>query len=448
MSRRGRPPIPIVLSRRQLHRLNAFTESGDARLAKRARVVLGAAEGWSNLELAYRVGLSETSVCLWRHRFADEGIEGLRDRRSKSRGRPGRAVSPLPVTAEQREVLLRWLRRRKSAAGLAVRSKIVLLAADGLGPSEIAAKVECSRATAHKWRKRFQAKGLRGLSDEYREGRPRTVSDERVEEVVTKTLEQLPADGSTHWSTRSMSRATGLSPTTIGRIWRAFGLKPHRYETFKISTDPNFVEKVHDVVGLYLNPPERAVVLCLDEKTGIQALDRTQPAFPILPGTPARATHDYIRNGTIDLFAALDAATGEVLCRADSQHRAVEFRKFLDLVDVEVPDDLQVHVILDNASTHKTPAIQRWLKRHPRFQFHFTPTSSSWLNLVERWFAELTNKKLRRSAHRNTRELTDDILSWKEHWNEDPRPFVWRKTADEILNNLRRYCQRTSAPGH
>lgn len=448
MPSRGRPPIAISVSDKELRRLNELARSDDRRLARRAKVILGAAEGRSNREIANDVDLSETSVSMWRHRYADQGVKGLKNRRSENPRKPGRPIVPLALSAAQRDVLSRWIRRRKSAAGLTLRSKIVLLAAEGLGPGEIAEELGCSRATAHKWRKRFQTEGLRGLSDEHREGRPRTVSDERVEEVVTMTLEGLPTDGATHWSTRSMSRATGLSPTTIGRIWRAFGLKPHRHETFKISTDPNFVDKVHDVVGLYLNPPDRALVLCVDEKTGIQALDRTQPAFPILPGTPARATHDYIRNGTIDLFAALDVATGEVLCRTDSQHRAVEFRKFLDLIDDQVPDHLYVHVILDNASTHKTPAIQRWLKRHPRFEFHFTPTSSSWLNLVERWFAELTNKKLRRAAHRNTHELADDILSWKEHWNENPRPFVWKKTAEEILDSLRRYCQRISGAGH
>jgi transposase len=245
-----------------------------------------------------------------------------------------------------------------------------------------------------------------------------------------------------------MAKAVGLSQPTISWIWRAFGLRPHRFETFKISTDPHFVDKVGDVVGLYLNPPERAIVGCIDEKTGIQAADRTQPCLPLLPGSPARASHDYVRNPTIDLFAALNVGTGRVIARTEHRHRAIEFRKFLDLVADGVGDHVDVHVIGDNASTHKTPAIDRWLARHPRFQFHFTPTSSSWLGLVERWFAELTNKKLRRSTHHNTSELANDIIAWAEHWNTDPRPFVWHKTADEILQNLKRYCQRISDSQH
>jgi transposase len=356
-------------------------------------------------------------------------------------------LTTLTLSSEQREVLERWCRRRRTAAGLALRSRIVLWAAEGLSNQEVAERVGCNPATVTKWRGRFIERGLVGLSDEYRPGRPRSISDEQVEAVVTKTLEDLPTDGSTHWSTRSLARDVGLSQPTISRIWGAFGLKPWRQDSFKISTDPHFVDKVHDVVALYLNPPERAVVLCVDEKTGIQALDRTAPILPMLPGTPARATHDYVRNGTVDLFAALNVGTGEVITRTDRRHRAIEFRKFLDLVADQVPDDVDVHVILDNSSTHKTPAIERWLKRHPRFQFHFTPTSSSWLNLVERWFAELTNKKLRRATHRSVRELADDIIAWAESWNDNPHPFRWHKTADQILQNLRRYCQRISDSG-
>jgi len=444
MARLGRPPIPVVLSDKQRRRLGSLTQEEDRRLAQRAQVVLDCAEGLSNIEIASKVGVSATTVWNWRRRFIEEGVGGLENRKRRPKAR----LKALAVSEEQRKVLERWSRRRRSSAGLAIRSKIVLFAADGLSSSETAKRLSCSVEMVRRWRHRFESQGLTGLSDEYREGRPRSVSDEQVEEVITKTLEELPADGSTHWSTRSMSKETGLSHMTIARIWQSYGLKPHRFDSFKISTDPNFVDKVHDVVGLYLNPPERAVVLCVDEKTGIQALDRTQPAFPILPGSPARATHDYIRNGTIDLFAALNVGTGEVICRTDSQHRAVEFRKFLNLIAKQVPDDVDVHVILDNASTHKTPAIKRWLKRHPRFQFHFTPTSSSWLNLVERWLAELTTKKLKRSAHSGTEELVNDILAWAELWNDEPKPFVWRKTADEILNSLRRYCQRISVTGH
>jgi transposase len=285
------------------------------------------------------------------------------------------------------------------------------------------------------------------LTDEPRPGRPRTISDDKVEEVIVKTLESTPK-GATHWSTRSMAAEVGLSREAVGRIWRAFGLQPHRQETWKLSKDPLFVEKVRDVVGLYLNPPERAVVLCVDEKSQIQALDRTAPILPMLPGTPERATHDYKRSGTSSLYAALDLSSGQVIGALHSRHRAIEFKKFLQTIDREVPDHLDVHLVLDNSSTHKTPAIQRWLAAHPRFQLHFTPTSSSWLNLVERWFSELTTKALRRGSHRSVRALNADIRAWIKTWNDDPRPFVWTKTADQILESIARYCERINVSGH
>ena len=282
-----------------------------------------------------------------------------------------------------------------------------------------------SRSTAAIWRARFAEHRLDGLLDEPRPGRPRTITDEQVEEVIVKTLETTPKDA-THWSTRSMAREAGLTQSAVLRIWKAFGLQPHRQETWKLSKDPQFIAKVRDVVGLYLNPPERAVVLCVDEKSQIQALDRTAPILPMLPGVPERATHDYKRAGTSSLYAALDLTTGKVIGRLHGRHRAIEFKQFLRTLDREVPTDLDVHVVLDNSSTHKTPAIQRWLAAHPRFVLHFTPTSSSsWLNLVERWFAELTTKKLRRGAHRSVRALNDDIRAWIDTWNDDPRPFVW-----------------------
>lgn len=452
MGRRGPDPVRVTVTKRQRAALEALVEDQDARLRlrQRARIALGVADGDSNRDVAVSVGVSEPTVSTWRARFAEGGLAALEDRPHVPRPgrRAGRPLATVELSIEQREVLERWCRRPTTAAGLARRSRIVLLAAEGLGNDEVAERVGCHPATVTKWRQRFLAHGLVGLSDEYRPGRPRTVSDDAVEAVVTKTLEELPGDGSTHWSTRTMAEAVGLSQSTISRVWRAFGLRPHRVDRFKISTDPNFVDKVHDIVALYLNPPERAVVFCVDEKTGIQALDRTQPSLPMLPHSPATATHDYIRNGTIDLFAALNVGTGEVITRTDRQHRSIEFRKFLDLVADEAPADIDVHVILDNASTHKTAAIDKWLRQHPRFELHFTPTSSSWLNLVERWFAELTNKKLRRSAHRNTRALAEDILAWAEAWNDNPRPFVWRKTADEILQNLSRYLQRTTDSGH
>jgi len=323
----------------------------------------------------------------------------------------------------------------------------VLAAAEGLNNSEVAERLGVHRETVRKWCSRFVEHGLDGLLDEPRPGRPRTVTDAQVEEVIVKTLESTPKDA-THWSTRSMAAEVGLSQSAVSRIWRAFGLQPHRQQAWKLSRDPLFVAKVRDVVGLYLDPPERAVVLCVDVKSQIQALDRTAPILPMLPGTPERATHDYKRSGTSSLYAALNITTGKVIGSLHARHRAIEFKKFLQTLDREVPRNLEVHLVLDNASTHKTPAIQRWLVAHPRFVLHFTPTSSSWLNLVERWFAELTNKKLRRGTHRSVRELNADIRAWIQTWNENPKPFVWTKTADQILDSIARYCTRTNDSGH
>ena len=351
------------------------------------------------------------------------------------------------LTDEEREVLERWARRPKSAQALALRCRIVLAAADGVPSKEIAARLGCNKGTVGRWRGRFAARGLDGLHDEPRPGQPRKVSDEDVERVIVKTLEEQPADA-THWSTRSMAKATGMSQTAVSRIWRAFGLKPHQTEAFKLSPDPQFIDKVRDIVGLYLNPPDAAVVLCVDEKSQIQALDRSAPVLPLMPGVPERHTHDYVRHGTTNLYAALDVASGQVIADMTQRHRAEEFRRFLSLIDKSVPDDLQVHVVLDNSATHKTPQIQRWLKRHPRFTLHFTPTYSSWLNLVERWFAELTTKWIKRSAHRSVRELTDSIRTWITNWNDDPKPYVWHKTADQILDSLAGYCRRINDSGH
>src|SRR5665648_268013 len=356
---------------------------------------------------------------------------------------------PRPVaivlTAGEREQLVRWARRRRTAAGLAARSRIVLACAAGENNSQIARRLGVARPTVAKWRGRFAAARLEGLLDEPRPGRPRTLGDERIEEVIVRTLETAPPDGGTHWSTRRMATASGLSQSTVSRVWRASGLQPHRVESFKLSKDPLFVEKVRDIVGLYLDPPERALVLCVDEKSQIQALDRTRPILPVLPGVPERRTHDYKRNGTSSLFAALDAASGKVIGSLHARHRAIEFKRFLQTIDSEVPAELEVHLTLDNYATHKTPAIKRWLAAHPRFHLHFTPTGASWLNLVERWFAELTSRKLRRGAHRSVAELNANIEDWVEHWNEDPRPYVWTKSADQILETLGNYCQRIDA---
>jgi transposase len=361
---------------------------------------------------------------------------------------PSPKLQPLVLTDDERRVLQGWARRRKTAQSLALRSRIVLACAAGESVSAVAAGLGVSRATAGKWRSRFLEDRLQGLTDEPRPGRPRTVTDEQVEKMITATLEQEPPGGDTHWSTRSMARSAGMSQSTVSRVWRAFGLKPHILQTWKLSTDPMFIDKVRDVVGLYMSPPENALVLCVDEKSQIQALDRTAPCLPMLPTTPARRTHDYVRNGTTSLFAAFDLASGSVIAQPYRQHRHQEFLKFLKLIDKAVPKDLDLHLVLDNYATHKTPAIKEWLLKHPRFHLHFTPTSSSWLNLVERWFAELTNRKLRRSAHRSVTELETDIRKWINEWNKNPRPFVWTKTADEILETLAAYCERIIGSGH
>jgi transposase len=354
----------------------------------------------------------------------------------------------IELSVAEREQLEGWASRRKTAAGLSMRSRIVLAAAQGKSNTEIAREVGVSVPTVRRWRSRFAERRLDGLVDEPRPGQPRKITDARVEEVIVKTLEQAPPDGGTHWSTRLMAEAVGLNQTAISRIWRAFGLQPHRVEHWKLSKDPLFVEKVRDIVGLYLDPPERAVVLCVDEKSQIQALDRSAPTLPMLPGTPERATHDYKRNGTSSLFAALEVASGKVIGSLHARHRAVEFKKFLKQIDAEVPAELDVHLILDNYATHKTPAINRWLAAHPRFHLHFTPTGGSWLNLVERWFGELSARKLKRGVHRTVRELNKDIRSWLDTWNDNPRPYMWTKTADQILETLAAYCNRINESGH
>jgi transposase len=351
------------------------------------------------------------------------------------------------LTDEERAVLEGWTARRKTAQAVALRARIVLAAAGRLTNREIAELEGVSGPTVTKWRNRFAERRLEGLLDEPRPGRPRTITDEMVQEVVVKTLESKPRNA-THWSTRSMAAQIGITPDSVMRIWHAFGLQPHRQEKFKLSTDPLLIEKVHDICGLYLNPPERAVVLCVDEKSQIQALDRTAPILPMLPGTPQRATHDYERNGTSSLYAALNIQSGEVIGSLHQRHRAIEFLRFLKTIDQNVPEHLAVHLVLDNASSHKTPKVNDWLKRHPRFVLHFTPTSSSWINLVERWFGELTTKLLRRGAHKTVRAMNKDIRDWIDTWNENPRPYVWTKTADQILDSIKRYCERINQTRH
>lgn len=361
--------------------------------------------------------------------------------------RTGRPKAPLMVTAEQRETLERWARRPTSAQALAQRARAVLLCGEGKTNLAVAAKVGLTDQTVGKWRRRFIQQGVDGLLDEPRPGAPRMITDADVERVLTRTLETSPS-GATHWSTRSMAERAGLTQSAVSRIWRAFALQPHRAETFQLSKDPLFIEKVRDIVGLYMRPPEKALVLSVDEKTQVQALDRTQPLLPMRPGQIERRTHDYKRHGTVSLFAALDVKTGQVLGQCHRRHRSVEFRKFLDRIDAAVPADLHIHVILDNYGTHKTALIQRWLAQRPRYHLHFTPTSASWLNLVERWFAALTEKQLRRGVHRSTRELEEAIHSYLHATNQDPKPFVWTKTADAILASIARFCRRISDSGH
>ncbi len=361
----------------------------------------------------------------------------------------GRPKPPLTLTDDERQKLETWAARPKSTQRLATRARIVLACAEGLDNKDVAARLDINAATVGKWRGRFLDLRLDGLADEPRPGAPRTITDEIVERVVTKTLEEKPK-AATHWSTRGMAKAVGLSQTAISRVWRAFGLKPHLSETFKLSTDPFFVEKVRDVVGLYMSPPENAIVLSVDEKSQVQALDRTQPLLPMTPGQAERGTHDYVRNGTTSLFAALNVATGAVIGKCYRRHRQQEFIRFLNEIDAQLEraPGAEIHIVLDNYGTHKTPAVKRWFERHPEYHLHFTPTSGSWLNQVERFFAAITEQRIRRGVFRSVAALEEAILEYLAAHNEDPRPFVWTADADLILNRVKRVCERISNSGH
>ena len=361
--------------------------------------------------------------------------------------RRGPRLEPITLTMEENNRLAEWTRRHKTSQALAMRARIVLGAQQERSNREIAQQLRVTPQTVGKWRTRFVVRRLDGLLDEPRPGAPRTISDAAVEKVIAKTLHETPR-AATHWSSRTMAKASGLSQTAVVRIWRAFGLQPHRAETFKLSTDPLFIDKVRDIVGLYLNPPDRALVLCVDEKSQIQALDRTQPILPMMPGLPERRTHDYSRHGTTTLFAALNIATGKVIGQLHRRHRAKEFLQFLRAIEQAVPAKLDVHLVMDNYGNHKTPSVKGWLARNPRFHAHFTPTSASWLNQVERWFATLTERQIRRGTHRSTIELERAIRSYLIANNRDPKPFVWTKTADQILESIKRFCMRTSNSGH
>lgn len=445
---RGRPRTELNLTpleRRELEMV-VLAHGSESRRSRRAQMILLTADGMANNAVARQLGTGPKTIRLWRRRFADARMDGLLDRKRPGRPRGTRKRTPR-LTEAEREKLRLMASRPKTDQRTALRAAIVLACADGTTDCDVAAQLGTTRTTVAKWRKRFISMRFEALADAPRTGRSRKITDRQVEDVVTRTLESKP-DNATQWTTRSMAQATGLTQNAIWRIWNAFELQPHRQGTLKLSTDPFFVEKVRDVVGLYMDPPEHALVLCVDEKSQIQALDRTQPLFPMAPGFPEQRTHDYYRHGTTSLFAALDIATGEVIGQCYRRHRHQEFLRFLRKIDSETPEELEIHMVLDNYATHKTPQIKKWLVKHPRFHLHFVPTSASWLNQVERWFAKITTERIRRDTFRAVPHLEQAIHDYIASNNREPKPFQWTATADMILEKVSNICKRTNQSGH